>query len=109
MSVAANHGLYRKRMMKRAFLTALTANGLIALMLTGCSNPDPLAITCEEFMSKDADAQLELAARWAAPDRDHVGAMEKGVAPTYRKDLLQYCPNHPKEKLKELELQIRPY
>jgi len=96
-------------MMKRAFLTAFAANGLISLMFAGCGSPDPLAITCEEFMSKDAQTQLELAARWAAPDREHVGAMEKGVAPVYRKDLLQYCPNHPKDKLKELELQIRPF
>jgi hypothetical protein len=95
--------------MKKRLTTALPANMLlIALMLTGCTSADPLAITCEEFMSKDAETQLELAARWAAPNREHVGAMEKMVAPQYRKDLLQYCPNHPKDKLNELELQIRP-
>lgn len=96
--------------MRERLTTALAPSMfLITLMLTGCSTADPLAITCEEFMSKDAETQLELAARWAAPNRDHVGAMEKAVAPTYRKDLLQYCPNHPKDKLNELELQIRPF
>lgn len=78
----------------------------LALMLTGCGSSDPLAITCADFLTKDPQTQLDLATRWGAPNRDHIGPAEKFVGPEYRRKLLEYCPTHPDAKLNELELRL---
>jgi hypothetical protein len=63
-----------------------------------CSS-DPLDITCAEFVHKDAAAQLDLATLWAAPDRKHVDPAARMTGPAYQRDLVDYCPNHPDDKL----------
>jgi hypothetical protein len=86
--------------------TAVIVLGLLVGGVTSCT-ADPLAITCGEYMSKTSSEQLDLAARWAAPNRNNVDAAAKMVAPAYRSDLLGYCPTHLNDRLKDLELTIR--
>jgi hypothetical protein len=59
-------------------------------------------------LSKSESEQLDLAALWAAPDRKNPGPEARIVAPRYRQDLLTYCPNHSKDKPKDLELRLSP-
>lgn len=87
-------------------LMTLALAAALAATLTACGSSDPLAIVCSDFAGKDAATQLDLAARWGAPNRDHVGATERILAPTYRADLLRYCPNHPNVKLTDVALRL---
>ena len=82
-------------------LTILTAS-----VAASCS-ADPLSVTCGDYLKKAKSEQLDLAARWAAPDRNHVDNLATMVAPTYRDDLLRYCPAHSGDRLRDLELRIR--
>jgi hypothetical protein len=89
---------------RRGSTPAALAAALLAF-LPGCGN-DPLAVSCADFMSKDAATQLSLATTWGAPNRDHIGALERAVAPSYRDDLLRYCPGHPDAQLNQLTLHV---
>lgn len=75
----------------------------LAVTTSACSS-DPLAISCSDYLGKDAATQLNLAATWDAPNRDQVGPAEKFVAPTYQQQLVSYCGTHPDEKLSDLQI-----
>jgi hypothetical protein len=78
-----------------------------ALTLTSCGS-DPLAITCGSYLRKSEQQQLDLAARWGSPDRDHPSRIAEFASGEYRKDLLHYCPGHRNSRLSELELTLVP-
>lgn len=89
----------------------LTCGAMLALVPYGtvaCASSDPLSITCQEYVKKSNSEQLDLAARWGSPDRKTVNAGAELVAPKYRQDLLNYCPGHPKDRLKDLEFRFGP-
>jgi hypothetical protein len=65
---------------------------------------DPLNIKCSEYITSAESEQLELAAQWAAKPRDQVTEIERIAAQGYRKDFLAYCPNHPDDRLNQLEI-----
>ncbi|MEU4247748.1 hypothetical protein AB0F15_10075 [Amycolatopsis sp. NPDC026612] len=83
----------------------------VVIVLTGAvvaaCTPDPLDVTCEKYLSLGEAEQLDLAALWGTPTRDHVDATGRIVAPRYRSDLLGYCRTHSDDKLKDLELTFR--
>jgi len=81
---------------------------VVALVVTmsSCGSSDPLAISCSDYLGKDAATQLHLAATWGSPDRAHVGPAAELVAPAYQKQLVSYCGTHPDVKLSELELRM---
>lgn len=69
--------------------------------LSSCSS-DPLSISCGDYISKDADTQLKLAVRWGAPNRDNPGPGAEFAGPTFKSQLLEYCPAHKEVKLKDI-------
>ena len=78
---------------------------VLVVTLSACSS-DPLAVSCSDYLAKDAATQLSLAATWGAPNRDQVGPAERFVAPTYQKQLASYCGTHPDDKLSDLKLTL---
>lgn len=92
--------------MRPSVYSALVAVALVVTMSACSSDSDPLAISCSDYLGKDAATQLNLAATWGAPNRKQVGSSEKFVAPTYQKQLVGYCGTHPDAKLSELQLTV---
>lgn len=90
----------------RLHLVGIAVAAVALSTLTACGTSDPLAITCSQFMKKDSKAQLDLATRWGAPNRDNIGPGERIAGRAYKDDLLRYCPGHPDAKLSELTLQV---
>lgn len=92
-------------MQRRPRLHSALAAAALAVTISACSS-DPLALSCSDYLSKDAATQLNLAATWGAPNRDQVGPAEKFVAPTYQQQLVSYCGTHPDEKLSNIQMTI---
>jgi hypothetical protein len=87
--------------MKTRIVLVVTMMTLTGGGLAACT-PDPLDITCAEYSGLGQDEQLDLAARWGSPSRDHIDEMAKMVAASLRNDLLNYCRTHSDDKLKDL-------
>lgn len=94
---------YSRRKRTTAALAVILS---MAAVLNGCSGADSLATSCSDFMSKDAATQLTLATKWGAPNRDHIGAVEKIAGRGFNADLLRYCPAHPDVKLSDIQLRL---
>jgi hypothetical protein len=88
--------------LKRALAATMIAAAIGGFTFS-CAT-DPLNIKCSEYITSPESEQLELAAQWAAKPRDQVTEIERIAAQGYRKDFLAYCPNHPDDRLNQLEI-----
>jgi hypothetical protein len=88
-------------------LSAVVVVLLAGCALTSCAS-DPLSTTCGDYIGKTEAEQLALAELWGEPVRGQSSKMTQMVAPSYRRDLLAYCPSHSGERLKDLQLTLRP-
>jgi hypothetical protein len=79
---------------------AATAIGGSAVSCTA----DPLNIKCSDYLTKTESEQLDLAARWSPKSREQATEIDRIAAGGYRKDFLAYCPQHPDDRLNELEI-----
>lgn len=66
----------------------------VTFALASC-NSDPLAISCGDYIAKDASTQLNLAIRWRAPAAEMAG-------PSFKSQFLAYCPAHKDALLKDI-------
>ncbi|MEC3982144.1 hypothetical protein [Amycolatopsis sp. H20-H5] len=87
----------------RNAVPAILVTLLLGGVTTACGS-DPLSVTCEEYLQKPAAEQLDLATRWSAAYHDQVTALDRIAGPGYRSKFLEYCPAHPDDELKELQL-----
>jgi hypothetical protein len=77
----------------------------MVLATSACSS-DPLNIACSDYLTKSHAEQLDIAARWGAPNRDNVGPVERLAGAAYQKELVTYCKSHPDDKLSDLTVGI---
>ncbi len=91
--------------MNARLLMSGIAASLVLCGTTACSS-DPLSVSCKDYLGKSDSEQLDLAVRWGAPNHQTSYPGASLVGPAYRQDLLNYCPAHPKDRLKDLEFRF---